>query len=62
MQDSDAVKAILHQVDGAIDKMEKDVKLLEDENNDLDKEMIKKMSGYVKYLKKCRSELQKLAA
>ena len=43
-------------------KMKKHVKLLEDENNDLDKEMLKKMSGYVKYLKKCRSELQQLAA
>ncbi len=53
-------KGILQQITIAISYTEKEIKSLKDENNDLDKEMLKKEEEYLKYLKKCQSEMQKL--
>ena len=60
LKDKQAVSAILQQVEGTITILEKKLENLESEDNDLDKDLIKKTSDYVKYLKRCRSELQKL--
>lgn len=60
IKDIDSVKGILAQVENTKNKMEKDIKELEAEKNDLDKDTIRKMSEYVKYLNKCTDELKKI--
>ncbi len=53
-------KKILHQIDFAISDTEDEIKSLKTERNDLDKEVLKKTEEYLKYLKRCQSELQRL--
>ena len=59
--DLKAIKGIHRQLDNVIAKTEADLAELNEENNDLDKDMICKLSDYLKYLRKCRNELEKLA-
>ena len=53
-------KGLLHQIEFAISDTEDEIKSLKTESNDLDKEILKKTEEYLKYLKRCQSELQRL--
>lgn len=61
LKDKAAVLGMLHQVEEVIRNIESELTALNAAKNDLDKEMIKKTEEYLKYLNKCRSELQKLS-
>lgn len=60
LNEKEYAKGILHQIEFAISNTEEEIKSLKAESNDLDKEMLKKTEEYLKYLKRCQSELQKL--
>ncbi len=60
LNEKEYAKGILHQIEFAISNTEDEIKSLKTESNDLDKEMLKKTEEYLKYLKRCQSELQRL--
>ena len=60
LKDKSAISAILKQVVLTLTKAEDELNEIKAEKNDLDKDLIKKTEEYLSYLKKCRSELQKL--
>lgn len=60
LEDKSSLKAIEHSINSMIDDREFEIQDLEADKNDLEKETIKKMKDYVKYLKRCSSELKKL--
>lgn len=59
LNDIDAIKGILAQLDIMIGELSGEIVELENENNDLDKAYIKKSKTYLKYLQKSSSELEK---
>lgn len=61
LRDKAAVLGMLCQVEKVIRTTETELEALNAAKNDLDKEMIKKTEEYLKYLKKCKAELQKLS-
>lgn len=60
LNDKEGVKGILRQIEITTSRTEDDLKNLKDESNDLDKELLKKEEEYLKYLKRCQSELHRL--
>ena len=60
LNEKEYAKGILCQVVLTVSDTEEKIKSLKAENNDLDKEILKKAAEYLKYLKKCQSELQRL--
>ncbi len=61
LKETEYVKIILEQIELAITDTEEEIKALKAEQNELDKELIKKTEEYLKFLKKSQAELQKLA-
>lgn len=60
LNDKKAVLGISHQIDYSIANIEEQIQDLKNEKNDLNAEIIKKESEYLKYLKKCNAELKKI--
>ena len=60
LHDNHSVAEILQQIEIAIAKTEKEVAEIDAEKSDLDKELLKKTEEYLKYLARCRSELQRI--
>ena len=60
LHDKEAVKTILHKIEATIEDVERELKEIKNEKNDLDKDLIKKTEEYLKYLGKCRSELKRI--
>lgn len=60
LNEKEYAKGLLHQIENAIFKTEDEIKSLKEESNDLDNEMLKKTEEYLKYLKRCQSELKRL--
>ncbi len=56
-----AILEIGQNIKQALDKAEKELASIKAEKNDLDTELIKKTEEYVKYLKKCHTELQRIS-
>lgn len=61
LKDRDSISAILEQLDHTLTNAQQELNKVKAEKNDLDKDLIKKTEEYLLYLKKCRSELQKMA-
>ena len=59
LNDKLSVKKILRQIEVTIKDTEQALNDVRAEKNDLDKDLIKRTEEYLKYLKKCQSELQK---
>ncbi len=60
LNDKESIGIVLRQIERIIDKNELELDEIKAEKNDLDKEVIKKIEVYLKYLKKCRSEIEKM--
>ena len=60
LKDKNSVHAILQAVAETITTIEATLQTLKEADNELDKELIKKTSEYLIYLKRCHSELQKI--
>ena len=60
LSDNKAVIEISHNIKQVLDKAEKELASIKAEKNELDAELIKKTEEYVKYLKKCHTELQRI--
>jgi len=60
LNEKEYAKGILHQIEFAISNTEDEIKSLKTESNDLNKEILKKTEEYLKYLKRCQNELQRL--
>ena len=61
MKDKSSISAILKQLDLTLTNAQHELNEIKEEKNDLDKDLIKKTEEYLSYLKKCRSELQKIS-
>lgn len=61
LKDRSSVGAILRQLEVTVENTENELDEIKTEKNELDKEIIKKTEEYLKCLKKCRSELEKLS-
>ena len=55
-----SIKNLSAEVSSTIEKVEKNLKELESENCSLDKEVIKNTKCCLKYLSKCKAELEKM--
>lgn len=60
LSDSDAIKNLSAEVSATIEKVERNLKELEVEDCSLDKEAVKNTKNCLKYLSKCKAELEKL--
>ena len=60
MNNTAAINGLLSEVDATIAKVESNVKELEDEGCSLDKEAIKNAKACLKYMNRCKGELEKL--
>lgn len=60
LKEKEYAKRILHQIELTVSDTGEKIKFLKAEDNDLDKEILKKAAEYLKYLKRCQSELQRL--
>ena len=61
-QDADALNSFICTLQQAEKNIEHEIKDIEEENNDLDKQLLKDLNEYLKILKKCSGELKKLIA
>ena len=61
LKDKSAISAILKQLNITLTNTQHELNEVKAEKNDLDKDLIKKTEEYLLYLKRCQSELQKLA-
>ena len=60
LKDNLSINQIVQQIDVVLSKTEKEIASIESEKCDLDKDLIKKAKEYMKYLRKCRSELSRI--
>lgn len=60
LHDTHSAEGILQQIDAALLKTEKELTEINSEKSELNKELVKKTEEYLKYLKRCRSELQRI--
>ena len=60
MNNTTAVEGLLSEMDSTIVKVEANIKELEDEGCSLDKEAIKNARACLKYMNRCKGELEKL--
>ena len=61
LNDEETVNYISDNTEKAVKTVELAYQKLREEDNDLDKTLIKRTSDYLKYLKKCNAELKKIA-
>lgn len=61
LKDKSSVLTILKQLEITLETAQQELSEIKAEKNDLDKDLIKKTEEYISYLKKCRSELQKMS-
>ena len=61
LKDRSSISVILEQLDLTLTNAQQELNEVKAEKNDLDKDLIKKTEEYLSYLKKCQSELQKIA-
>lgn len=60
LKDKGSISAIMRQIDFTLTNTQHKLNEVKAEKNDLDKDLIKKTEEYLSYLRKCRSELQKI--
>ena len=60
LSDIESIKNLSAEVAATIEKVERNLKELEDEDCSLDKEAVKNTKNCLKYLSKCKAELEKL--
>ena len=60
LKDNKAITEISKKIKRVLDKAEKELDQIKLEKSELDAELIKKTEEYVKYLKKCHTELQRI--
>ena len=58
--DIKTITEINNNIDYVLSKAEKELSSIKEEKNDLDIELVKKTENYIKYLKKCKIELQRI--
>ncbi len=59
-EDTESIRKLSNEVTASIKKVEKNLAELEEEKCSLDKETIKEAKEYLKYLNRCKSELDKI--
>lgn len=60
LKDKDSVEGVLHQIETALARVEREIESVKSEENELDKEILSKAEEFFKYIKRCEKELQKL--